>query len=159
MGSFLYHDKELTACRIGHHGPSHGQHAAVMSQIVLEAVLSELALDGVAGAAHTSSVGTAALDHKAGDHPVEDQAVIIALLDQADKVVDRVGRRLGIELRLDDAAVLHLNSDNGVLCHEEALLSITARGRSPDDQYRPLDFIVRSISRLASRLAADSRLS
>ena len=90
-----------------------------MGQVVPEAVLGELALDGVAGTAHAGPIGAAALDHKAGDHPVEDQAVIIALLDQADKVIDRVGRRLGIELRLDDAAVLHLDGDNGVLCHKK----------------------------------------
>ena len=53
-----------------------------MGQIVLEAVVGKLALDAVARAAHAVAVGAAALDHKALDDPVEDQAVIKALVHQ-----------------------------------------------------------------------------
>ena len=41
-------------------------------------LLAELTADGIAGAAHAGAVGAAALDHEAGDDPVEDQAVIKA---------------------------------------------------------------------------------
>ena len=54
-----------------------------MGQIVLEAVVGKLALDAVARAAHAVAVGAASLDHKALDDPVEDQAVIKALVHQA----------------------------------------------------------------------------
>ena len=133
MRGLLHHDEELAARGVGSHGPGHGQHAPVVGQVVLKAVLCELAPDGVARSAHAGPVRTATLDHKAGDHPVEDQAVIIAPLDQADKVIHRVGRRLGIELRLDDAAVLHLNGDNGVLCHKKRSFLSRPKGRPPDD--------------------------
>ena len=105
MGSLLHHDEELAAGGVGGHGAGHGQHAPVVDQVVLEAVSGELPLDGVAGAAHAGAVGAAALDHEAGDNPVEDQAVVVALLDQADEIVDRVGGHVGVELRLHDAAV------------------------------------------------------
>ena len=85
-----------------------------MDQVVLHAVLGKLALDGVAGAAHAVAVGAAALDHKAGDAAVEDQAVIKALLHQADEVVHAVGGHVGVELGLDDAAVFHFNGHNRI---------------------------------------------
>ena len=52
-------------------------------------------------------VGVAALDHEAGDDPVEDQAVIEAVLHQSDEVGHGVGRDFGIQLRLDHVAVFH----------------------------------------------------
>ncbi len=44
----------------------YGQHAPVVGQVVLKAVLCELAPDGVARSAHAGPVRTATLDHKAG---------------------------------------------------------------------------------------------
>ena len=136
------HDEELAARGVGRLRTRHGDHAALVAEVVLHAVELELALDAVAGAAHAVAVGTAALDHEAGDDPVEDQAVIEALIGQRDEVVDRVGGFLGVQLAGHDAAVLHGDGDNGI-------------GHS----YRFLSFMVRSISRLASRLAVASRLS
>ena len=117
MGSLLDHNEKLTAGGVGGHGPSHGQHTPVVGQVVLYTVLAELALDGVAGTAHTSALGATTLDHESGDTAVEDQPVIKALADQADEIVDAVGGHLRIELRLHDAAVFHFDGDNGILCH------------------------------------------
>ena len=83
-------------------------------EVVGNAVLDELALDAVAGTAHAGAVGAAALDHEARNHTVEDLAVIEALVDQADEVIDGVGSNLGIQLGLDHAGlsaegITHLN--------------------------------------------------
>ena len=85
-----------------------------MAQVVLEAVCGELALDAVAGAAHTGAFRVAALNHKAGDDPVEDGAVIETLLYQVDEVIHRVGGHFGIELYLDSAPG-GLDGDDGIL--------------------------------------------
>src|SRR5699024_1391224 len=86
-------------------------------EVVLgETVVLELALDAVAGASHAGALGVAALNHEAGDDAVENQPVIKALVDQAEEVVDGVRRELGVELSLDDAAVLHLKGNYRV-CH------------------------------------------
>ena len=114
------HDEELAAGAVGHHGARHTQDAALVLQLVFEAVAGELALDGIARAAHAGALGVAALDHEAGDDAVEDHAVIKALFDQGDEVVDGVGGDLRIELGADDAAVIHLNGDDGV--HMDYLL-------------------------------------
>lgn len=65
-----------------------------------------------------------ALDHEAVDDPVEDQTVVVALVYQVDKVVDRVGRSLGIKLRLDEIAVFHFNRDNWILCHSNSPFTV-----------------------------------
>ena len=65
----------------------------------------KFALDIVAQAAHAGSVRTAALNHKAVDDAVEDQSVIVAFLDQADKIVYRIWCDLRIELCLHDIAI------------------------------------------------------
>jgi len=59
-----------------------------MDQVVLpEAVAGKLPLDGVARTAGAGALGAAALDHKAGDDPVEGEAVVEAALGQGDEVV------------------------------------------------------------------------
>ena len=81
VGGLVVHDEELAARRIGHHGACHGEDAAIMLEVVLaEAVVLELALDPVARAAHAGALGVAALDHEAGDDPVEDEPVVEALV-------------------------------------------------------------------------------
>ena len=60
-----------------------------------------------------------ALDHEAGDDPVEGQAVIKALSYKRDEIVHGIGGHLGIELGLYDSAVFHLDGDDGVLSHGE----------------------------------------
>ena len=117
MGSLLHHDEELAAGGVGVHGTGHGQHAPVVEQVVLEAVLGELALDGVAGTAHAGALGAAALDHKPRDAAMEDKTVIKPLLDEADEVVDAVGRHIGVKLGFDDAAIFHFDGDDGILSH------------------------------------------
>ena len=79
------------------HGPGHGQHAGGVLQVVLgKAVAGELAPDVIAGAAHAAAVRAPALDHEARDDPVEDQAVIKALVGQGDEVGHRVGSLGGV---------------------------------------------------------------
>ena len=90
MGGGLVHQEELAAGGVGVHGTGHGQNAAVVLELVLEAVGGELAGDGVAGATHAGAVGAAALDHEAGNDAMEDQTVIIALVDQGDEAADRL---------------------------------------------------------------------
>ncbi len=142
MGGVLMHDEELAAGGVHSLGPGHAENAPGVAQVVGHAVGGEFALDAVAGAAHAGAVGAAALDHEAGDDPVEGQAVVKALVGQGDEVVDGVGGLVGVQLALHDAAVLHGDGDNGIR-----------------HRYRFLSFIVLSISRLASRLAEASRLS
>ena len=77
-------------------------------------VSGKFALDAVAGAAHTGALGVAALNHKSGDNPVEDGAVIEALLHQGDKVLDGIGGDLRIKLRLKGADS-GLESHNGMV--------------------------------------------
>ena len=101
------HDEELGAGGVGGGGTGHAEDAALVLQVVLDAVEEELTLDAVAGAAHAGTLGAAALDHKAGDDAVEDQAVVVAGVRQGDEVIDTLGCLLGIQLAGDDAAVFH----------------------------------------------------
>ena len=120
MGRVLVHDKELAAGAVHGLCPGHAQHTAGVAQVVLHTVGGELALDAVPRAAHAGSVGAAALDHKAGDDAVEDQAVIEPGVCQSDKVVHALGRDVGIQLGNDLAAVLHFKSHDRI-CHSGSL--------------------------------------
>ena len=80
MGRVLVHDEELASGAVRRLGAGHGQHAAGVAQVVVEAVGLELALDAVARAAHAVAVGAAALDHEAGD-PLDYLAVREELCD------------------------------------------------------------------------------
>ena len=76
------HDKELAAGTVGIHGAGHADDPSLVADGVVDAVLGELALDGPAGAAHAGPLRIAALDHEAGDDPVEDGAVIKLCVDK-----------------------------------------------------------------------------
>ena len=114
MGGVLVHDEELAAGRVHGLCAGHAEDAAGVAKVVADAVGGELALDAVAGAAHAGAVRAAALDHKAFDDAVEDQSVIVAFLDQADKIVYRIWCDLRIELCLHDIAIFHLDSNDWV---------------------------------------------
>ena len=130
----------LAACGVRGGGPGHAQHAALMLQVIPHTVEEKLTLDAVARAAHAGAVGAAALDHKAGNNPMEDQAVVVVVIAQVDKVVNALGCLLGVQFALNDAAVFHGNLKSGIHgCY--------------------LSFIARSICRFASRSAAEARLS
>ena len=101
------HDEELAARGVGGGGTRHAENAPLVLQVVLDAVEEELALDAVAGAAHTGAFGTAALNHEAGNDSVEDQTVIKMVAAQVDEVANALGRLVGIQLALNDAAVFH----------------------------------------------------
>lgn len=135
------HDEELAAGGVGGLGAGHAQHAPLVLQLILEAIEQELALDAVAGAAHAGALGAAALDHKAGDDPVENQAVIEIVIAQVDEIVNALGCLLRVQLALDDTAVFHGDGKSRI-CH-----------------YRILSFMARSIWRFMSRSAAACRLS
>ena len=111
------HNEELGAGGIRIHGSCHGEHPFGMLQRVLHAVLSKFSLDAVAGAAHAGAFRTAALNHKALDNPMENQAVIKFLMDKTDKIVDGNGCCLRIKLQTDDISAFHCNGDNRILCH------------------------------------------
>lgn len=91
-----------------------------MAKVVFEAVLGELTRNRVARAAHAGAVRTAALDHKAVDDAMEDQAIIEALLYEADEVVDGVRSDPRVELCLNAVAVFHGDGYDWILCHFSA---------------------------------------
>ena len=115
------HDEELAACGIGMHSSGHGQNAFGVLQIVSYAVSSEFTLDAVAGATTSGAVRTSTLDHETADDTVEDQTVIEMLVDQADKIVNGFGCNFRIKLAFDHTAILHSNSNNRILCHNNFL--------------------------------------
>ena len=81
------HDEELAACGIWVHCTSHGKNSRCVCQIIFKMVLRKFTFDGVTRTAHACTVGTTALYHEATDDSVENQTVIKAVFNQADKVV------------------------------------------------------------------------
>ena len=90
------HDEELAAGGVGMLGSRHGEHALRVLQGVIHTVCGELALNAVAGTAHTCSVGASALNHEALDYAVEDQTVVELPVDQTDKIIYGNGRNVRI---------------------------------------------------------------
>ena len=108
MGSILMHDEELAARAVVRAALScPGDNAAGVLQLVIKAVCRKFALDAVAGAAGAVAIGVAALDHKAGDDAVEGEAVVEALTGEVAEIANALGREIGVELKLDNSAVLH----------------------------------------------------
>ena len=70
---------------------------------------------------------------------MENQAVIVIVVGQVDKVVNALGGLLGVQLTLDDTAVFHCDFKSRIHCYRS--------------------FMARSICRFASRSAAEARLS
>ena len=96
-----------------------------MFQIIGHAVSSEFTLDAVAGTTHAGAIGTSALDHETADDTVEDQTIVKMLVDQTDKIVDGFGGNFRIKLAFDHTAILHSNSNNRILCHNNFLSFLT----------------------------------
>ena len=101
------HDEELASRGVGGGGTGHAEDAPLMLEVVFHAVEEELSLDAVARAAHAGALGAAALDHEAGDAPVEDQAVVVVVACQVDEVVNALGSLVGVQLALDHTSVFH----------------------------------------------------
>ena len=78
-----------------------------MLQVIFEACHAKFACDMIAGAAHACPLRAATLNHKAGNHSMENFAVIKAFFHQRDEIIDCIGCNFRIQLSLDDAAVLH----------------------------------------------------
>ncbi|MNL77320.1 hypothetical protein D3C87_2034690 [compost metagenome] len=83
-----------------------------MQKVVCESVRGEFTCNAISWTAHTGAFGVTALNHKAGNHAMENRPVVEALLNQGDKVVYGVGSNFGIELGFDNTAVIHLNGDD-----------------------------------------------
>ena len=110
----LVHDEKLGTSGVGGGGTGHAENAPLVLQIILEAVEEKFALDAVAGAAHAGTFGAAALNHEAGNDPVEDQAVIVVVVAQVDEVVDALGCGFGVQLAFDNTAVCHGDFKSGI---------------------------------------------
>ena len=80
MGRGLMNDKKLAPCAVRMHGSGHGKNALRVLQFILKAVLGKFSFDRIAGAAHAAAFRASALDHKVFNNPVENEAVIKALL-------------------------------------------------------------------------------
>ena len=96
-----------------------------MLQGIVHPVKQEFTLDAVARTAHTGAVGATALDHEAGNDPVENQTVVEALLNQGDEIGDGLRCLLGIELSGDDTAIGHFYGNDWV---HEISTSLSWRG-------------------------------
>src|SRR5262249_50773899 len=64
-----------------------------------------LVFEAVARPTAPGPLGTAALDDELGNDAVEDQSVVIPLSRQADEVVDRLRRELGVDIHHDATPV------------------------------------------------------
>ena len=63
-------------------------HAENAGAVVLELKRGEFVIPFVAGVAASTAMRVAALDHEVGDHPMESQSIIKAILGKEDKVID-----------------------------------------------------------------------
>lgn len=109
------HNEELASGGVGGHGAGHGEDAGGVGDVILrEAVGGKFTVDFIAGAASAVALGAAALDHEAGDHPVESQAVIEALVGQGDEVMDGVGRFVREQFGGHSPPVLHGDECNWI---------------------------------------------
>lgn len=91
----VHADEELRATGVAS-GVGHREHAAVVAL----ARRRGLAFDRVAWTARPVAPRAAALDHEIGDHPVEGQAVVEAVLGQIDEVGHGARGLVGVEFRL-----------------------------------------------------------
>lgn len=114
VGGVSHHNEELAPSAVGHLGTSHRDSAGGVFQGILEAVGGEFSLDPITRAAHAGAFGVPALNHKAGNNPMEDGAVIEALSDQRDEIVDSVRGGLWEKLYFNDA-LIGLYRDDGIL--------------------------------------------
>ena len=91
MRSSLVHNEELASGRVGMHSSCHGENTLRVAQIILETVLIKFSFDGISRAAHAGSVRAAALNHKAIDDTVKDEAIIEAFFYKTDEIVYCIG--------------------------------------------------------------------
>ena len=146
MLGILVHDEELAAGGVGRGGTSHAQHAPLVLEVILHTVEEELALDAVAGTAHAGSFGAAALNHEAGDNPVENQAVVIVVIAQVDEIGNALGCFFGVQLALNHTAVFHGNLKSRV-----HIIAPSWRGRfAAWHPARPLPVVYRKASCLCT---------
>ena len=106
------HDKELGGGGVHVIAlAGHGNDACGVGEGIGNAVGGKLALDLVGRAAHAGALGVTALDHKAVDDTVEDDAVIEILADKLLEVGHRDGGNVGVKLNDDIGAAFQLDLD------------------------------------------------
>lgn len=89
-------------------------------------VLVDFTFDGVTGTAGSVSVGTAALNHEAGDNAVEAQAVVKSFFRQFDEVFYGVGRVCVEEFEVNRSLVgFHYGSGHGVIVLSQVICKLT----------------------------------
>ena len=81
---------------------------------LVETVGRKFTLYTVTGTSGASTVGTSALNHKTAYYTVKTQSVVKSALYKRYKVVDRVGRYIGIKFGDYLFAVLHCKRDLGI---------------------------------------------
>ena len=104
------HDKELGGGGVHAVTSScHGNDAALMGEIVDDAVASEFALDGLVRASDAGAQRVTALNHEAGDDAVENDAGIEIAVAKIHEVCNGDRSDLRIQLQLDIIAGLHID--------------------------------------------------
>ncbi len=78
---------------------SHGQGSSDVLVFV------NLALDGVAGATGSGSIGTSPLNHEVGDDTVEIESIVKPFLREVDEVFNRIGGILIEKIDVDRAFI------------------------------------------------------
>ena len=112
-----YHNEKLGTSGIRNGRPGHGKNTSFVGEMVGKAITAELPFDTVARAPCSATLGTSALNHKAGNNPVKDQAIIKPLFYQGDKIVDRIGSYSRKKFRLYQPPVFHLDSYQWIFAH------------------------------------------
>ena len=118
------HDEKLTSRRVRIHSASHRQNPDVMLQIILNSVGAEFTFDRISRAAHSGSLGTAALDHKSTDHSVENKSIIKSAFNQTNKIIHSIRRNIRIQFRFDHASIFHSDRNNRITHIKNLLLNI-----------------------------------
>ena len=115
------HDKELRRSRVLDLRSCHGDYALGVVNIVCgKAVGAEFALDRLGRLLIKALVHAAALDHKSANDAVEDQTGIKAPAHQANKIGNRFGCFIGIQLQLDIPVLLNMQYYLGIV-HDKLL--------------------------------------
>lgn len=99
-------NEELAACAVRILGPRHRNHPSFMREIIFDAVTFKFAFDRIIRSARANTIGIAALNHKAFNNPMENQAIVKALVDQIDEISASVRRIFVVQFKLDIAEIL-----------------------------------------------------
>ena len=114
-GVRMHHEK-LRGGGVWVTGARHGKHPALVAKGILpETVGGKLPADGTGVPLLHVLVISAALQHKALDHAVEDQPVKKVLFRQRHKIGNRQGCHLGVQLGFHGTEILYFNLNNRMI--------------------------------------------